>query len=267
MYHWRYVCISVVEKLSGIFFLTFNFELFFFEQASYPKSDGKRYLNSGGFIGFATELYKIVNLAQDLNDDDDDQLFYTKIYLEQKYRKHFGIRLDLNSYLFQNLNGEIGDVEIRFSPQQQGTNKNVAETFLYNKKTQTFPLIIHGNGASKIPLNSLGNYLARSWHPSIGCQSCNESRIQLDNIDHEDYPHVLMAINILKPTPFFPEFLDYLKSMDYPKNRITIFIQSNTDFHNEQIGEFSENSGKFHKNFQYSETKLANEWQLRNNYL
>ncbi|KAH9412854.1 Procollagen-lysine,2-oxoglutarate 5-dioxygenase 1 [Dermatophagoides pteronyssinus] len=170
--------------------------------ASYPKSDGKRYLNSGGFIGFATELYKIVNLAQDLNDDDDDQLFYTKIYLEQKYRKHFGIRLDLNSYLFQNLNGEIGDVEIRFN-----------------------------------------------------------------NIDHEDYPHVLMAIIILKPTPFFPEFLDYLKSMDYPKNRITIFIQSNTDFHNEQIGEFSENSGKFHKNFQYSETKLANEWQLRNNYL
>lgn len=178
--------------------------------------------------------------------------------------------MDRNSQLFQNLNGEISDVEIRFN---QGSNivdnpKN-ADAFLFNKITQTYPIIVHGNGASKIPLNSLGNYLAKSWHPAIGCISCdeNEQRINLDHIDHDDYPHVLMAITILKPTPFFPEFLEYLTSLDYYKHRITLFIQSTNDYHNEQIDELMENFRNYYHDIRYVENKQAKEWQLRNNYL
>ncbi|OTF81912.1 hypothetical protein BLA29_008331 [Euroglyphus maynei] len=233
----------------------------------YPKADGKRYLNSGGFIGFAPDIYAITNLANDINDDDDDQLFYTKIYLEQKYREKIGIQLDRNSLLFQNLNGEINDVEIRFS---SNPNDDL-DAFLYNKLTRTYPIIVHGNGASKIPLNSLGNYLAKSWHPSIGCQSCNDDkRINLSvSIDHNDYPHVLMAIIIVKPTPFFPEFLDYLTSLEYYKNRITIFIQSTTDYHNEQIEIFRKQFRNYYRDIRYSyeNNEQTKEWQLRNNYL
>uniref|UniRef100_A0A452S521 procollagen-lysine 5-dioxygenase n=1 Tax=Ursus americanus TaxID=9643 RepID=A0A452S521_URSAM len=42
---------------------------------------GKRYLNSGGFIGYAPNINQIVQ-QWNLQDNDDDQLFYTKIYID-----------------------------------------------------------------------------------------------------------------------------------------------------------------------------------------
>ena len=45
----------------------------------------KRFLNSGGFIGYATDLYEIIS-SSTLKDDDDDQLFYTKIFLNKPTR-------------------------------------------------------------------------------------------------------------------------------------------------------------------------------------
>ena len=38
-----------------------------------------------GFIGYATDLYNIVKQWK-LKDNDDDQLFYTKIYLDKEQR-------------------------------------------------------------------------------------------------------------------------------------------------------------------------------------
>ncbi|KPM08141.1 endothelin-converting enzyme 2-like protein 2 [Sarcoptes scabiei] len=149
--------------------------------SKYPKSNGKRYLNSGGFIGYANDLYELVN-ADRIRNDDDDQLYYTRLYLDPKYRDQLRIKLDTNSLLFQNLNGEIQDVELRFTQAQTIDRKN-ADAFLFNKAFQSDPIIVHGNGASKIPLNSLGNYLAKSWHPAIGCISCDESTFSLESID------------------------------------------------------------------------------------
>ncbi|MED6232446.1 Multifunctional procollagen lysine hydroxylase and glycosyltransferase LH3 [Ataeniobius toweri] len=62
----------------------------------YPEvHSGKRYLNSGGFMGFAPDLSTIIQQWK-FKDNDDDQLFYTRIYLDQNQRvswsKHF-IRL------------------------------------------------------------------------------------------------------------------------------------------------------------------------------
>jgi hypothetical protein len=42
---------------------------------------GKRYLNSGMFMGYAKEIYEIVSM-RDIDDNDDDQLYYTKIFLD-----------------------------------------------------------------------------------------------------------------------------------------------------------------------------------------
>uniref|UniRef100_A0A8C0WNS8 PLOD1-3-like GT domain-containing protein n=1 Tax=Castor canadensis TaxID=51338 RepID=A0A8C0WNS8_CASCN len=42
---------------------------------------GKRYLNSGGFMGYAPYINRMVQLWN-LQDNDDDQLFYTKIYID-----------------------------------------------------------------------------------------------------------------------------------------------------------------------------------------
>ncbi|XP_042183885.1 multifunctional procollagen lysine hydroxylase and glycosyltransferase LH3-like [Oncorhynchus tshawytscha] len=58
-----------------------------------PVHTGKRYLNSGGFIGYAPELSEIVQQWK-LKDNDDDQLFYTKIYLDKVQRTKYNMTLD-----------------------------------------------------------------------------------------------------------------------------------------------------------------------------
>lgn len=65
------------------------------------------------FIGYAPEIHKILNYGEIANDDDD-QRYYTKIYLDKEKRKELSIKLDHRSELFQNLNGALTDVELRF---------------------------------------------------------------------------------------------------------------------------------------------------------
>ncbi|KAL3068846.1 hypothetical protein niasHT_032971 [Heterodera trifolii] len=122
-----------------------------------PVVFGERYLNSGMFIGFAREIYALLAIAGDLNlqDGDDDQLFYTRVFLDPDRRTKLGVALDSMSYIFQNLNGMQEFVGI--SPQSAKNSDDfvMLENFLYN----TNPLILHGNGPSKSQLNVLENYL------------------------------------------------------------------------------------------------------------
>lgn len=74
----------------------------------YPAvSRGKRYLNSGGFIGYASDIYEILNKAS-IKDEDDDQLFFTTVYLQEELRIQHKIKLDHKSEIFQNLYGAAG---------------------------------------------------------------------------------------------------------------------------------------------------------------
>lgn len=201
-----------------------------------------------------------------MEDTDDDQLYYTKIYLNEDLRKKYNIKLDLESFLFQNLNGHIGDVEIRFT-QGQVIDETNADAFLFNKIYQTKPLIIHGNGLSKVALNSLGNYLAKSWHPATGCLSCHESQTNLDTLDPDHYPYVLISINVLKPTPFFEEFLEDIVNLNYPKNRLSILIQTLVDYHSEQVESWMNYYKEYYYSIQYISHVDSPEWKLRNEYL
>lgn len=57
-------------------------------------------------LGFLPEINEIVNYKP-VSDRDDDQLYYTKIYLEKSLRESLKISLDHNSAIFQNLNGAL----------------------------------------------------------------------------------------------------------------------------------------------------------------
>uniref|UniRef100_A0AAZ3SLN4 PLOD1-3-like GT domain-containing protein n=1 Tax=Oncorhynchus tshawytscha TaxID=74940 RepID=A0AAZ3SLN4_ONCTS len=114
-----------------------------------PVHTGKRYLNSGGFIGYAPELSEIVQQWK-LKDNDDDQLFYTKIYLDKVQRTKYNMTLDHRSRIFQNLNGAIEEVVLKFEK---------ARVRARNVAYDTLPVIIHGNGPTKLQLNYLGNYV------------------------------------------------------------------------------------------------------------
>ena len=63
-----------------------------------------RFLNSGGFIGYAKDVYELVT-AEDLKDTDDDQRYYTKLFLEERDKR--GIKLDTKTKIFANLNHAI----------------------------------------------------------------------------------------------------------------------------------------------------------------
>lgn len=72
---------------------TFSFifiQVFFFKY-DYPlvENNEKRFLNSGGFMGYASDIYEMISSQEKIEDDDDDQLFYTKIFLDETTRVKF----------------------------------------------------------------------------------------------------------------------------------------------------------------------------------
>lgn len=205
----------------------------------YPevKPHESRFLNSGGFIGYAKDLIEIVNYKE-INDMDDDQLYYTKIFLDQNLRKRWKIKLDTKSEIFQNLNGALGDVTLKSKGEH---------SYLYNLKTGTIPLVAHGNGPIKSEFNRLANYLVDGWTTSHGCLSCNLNTISLQGLQEDEYPIVQLSIFIDHPTPFLNESLLDIANLDYPKKRMDLFLQYQTDFHQKQVEYFIKTYGDLYK--------------------
>ncbi|XP_055696089.1 procollagen-lysine,2-oxoglutarate 5-dioxygenase isoform X1 [Lutzomyia longipalpis] len=192
----------------------------------YPKvSHGARFLNSGAFMGYASDLYDM--LSTPLDNTDDDQLYYTKIFLNEEFREKHKMKLDNRAEIFQNLFGAEKDVELHFDTES-------GEAFVGNVDTETVPTIIHGNGLSKQRLNSLGNYLAGAFMNGE-CKDCTEN---LKELNEKELPVVSMAVFIEKAMPFFREFLEHLENIDYPKNKIDIFLHNNVKYHEEEITKF-----------------------------
>lgn len=191
---------------------------------------GKRFLNSGLFMGYGPEMHKILKLKS-VEDKDDDQLYYTMIYLDEKLRKELNMDLDSMSKIFQNLNGVIEDVELQFK--EDGTPE------AYNAAYNTKPLIVHGNGPSKSHLNYLGNYLGNRWNSQLGCRTCG-----LEVKESEEVPLIALNLFISKPIPFIEEVLQKIAEFDYPKEKIALYIYNNQPFSIKNIQDFLQKHGK-----------------------
>lgn len=189
----------------------------------------KRFLNSGGIIGYATDLYDIV-ADSNLKDGDDDQLFYTKIFLNKPTRETHRIKLDTKSVIFQNLNGASHEISI--------FHKDDHDLNIYNNVTEQIPAVVHGNGGSKEVLNRLGNYIGRAYSNKDGCIICHEDKIKLDQENVNEWPDVTVGLFIEKPTPFLREFFVKFSQLNYPKSKMTVLIHNNVKYHAEQIEKF-----------------------------
>ncbi|XP_032202383.1 procollagen-lysine,2-oxoglutarate 5-dioxygenase 2 isoform X1 [Mustela erminea] len=187
---------------------------------------GKRYLNSGGFIGYAPYINKIVQ-QWNLQDNDDDQLFYTKIYIDPLKREAINITLDHKCKIFQALNGAVDEVVLRFE-----NGKARAKNVFY----ETLPVAINGNGPTKILLNYFGNYVPNAWTQDNGCTLCDLDTIDLSTVDV--HPNVTIGVFIEQPTPFLPRFLDILLTLDYPKDALKLFIHNKEVYHEKDIKVF-----------------------------
>lgn len=121
------------------------------------------------------------------------------------------------------------DVELRFKGE---------ESYLQNIVYNTVPLILHGNGFSKLVLNSLGNYLARAWTPDEGCLACWDQTIELNKTKPEMYPVILIAVFIERPTPFLEEFFRAIYRQFYPKSKLHLFVHNNVPYHEDVVDDF-----------------------------
>uniref|UniRef100_A0A9J8AR13 procollagen-lysine 5-dioxygenase n=1 Tax=Cyprinus carpio carpio TaxID=630221 RepID=A0A9J8AR13_CYPCA len=177
---------------------------------------GKRYLNSGGFIGYAPEVYAIVKQWK-YKDDDDDQLFYTRIYLDKEQRV----------CVFVELLTHNGEVVLKFEKSRVRA-RNVAY--------DTLPVVIHGNGPTKVNLNYLGNYVPTAWTYEHGCGICDDDLLDLSGLS--EMPLVHIAVFIEQPTPFLEEFLERLATLNYPHTRLRLFIHNNVVYHEQHVERF-----------------------------
>ncbi|XP_069364652.1 procollagen-lysine,2-oxoglutarate 5-dioxygenase [Maniola hyperantus] len=185
------------------------------------------YLNSGGIIGYLPELQKVLEFKE-IRDRDDDQLFYTEAYLNDKLRRSHRLALDHKAQIFQNLNGALSDVQLI-------TNSTDEPPYIKNLLTNERPLIVHGNGPAKITLNQFSNYLANAWSVKDGCLLCKEKRIELKE---DALPTVMLAVFIEQATPFMEEFLQQIIEIDYPKKKIHLYLRNNVEYHEADVDKF-----------------------------
>ncbi|XP_019731615.1 procollagen-lysine,2-oxoglutarate 5-dioxygenase 2 isoform X2 [Hippocampus comes] len=195
----------------------------------YPSvRSGKRYLNSGGIIGYAPYMNRMVS-QWNLQDNDDDQLFYTKIFVDPLQRDSLNMTLDHKCHIFQNLNGAIDEVLLKF-----GTNRVRVRNTAYD----SLPVVVHGNGNTKMYLNYLANYVPNAWNYEHGCSHCDDDVVDMSLL--KEYPKVLLGVFIEHPTPFLPEFFQRLMTLDYPKDKLHVFVHNNEVYHERHMQKFWE---------------------------
>ncbi|XP_072012542.1 procollagen-lysine,2-oxoglutarate 5-dioxygenase 1 [Engystomops pustulosus] len=227
-------------------------------EPKYPYvSEGKRFLGSGAFMGYASHLHKLV-AEWDGDDETSDQLFYTKIFLDPVKREKVNITLDHRCRIFQNIHGSEGDVVLKFE-----NGRVRARNMVYD----TLPVLINGKGPSKLLLNYLGNYVPRVWTFETGCVICDEGLRSLSGLKTDDsFPLVVVGIFIEQPTPFVSEFFKRLSNLQYPKKRIQLYIANHETHHQKHVEKFLQVHSLEYNNIKYvgPEEPLSNFAEARN---
>jgi len=162
----------------------------------YPNSETKtKYLNSGLFIGYAKDIKNI--LKTEINDMDDDQLYYTNIFLENEE-----IILDYDCKMFLCMNGIISDIVLEM--------KEMCIKYNNNR-----PCFVHANGGSdiKLFLNSMSNYCFSGWN-DIYTYKC------IENFTENELPSVLICV--YETIDVNNRFINGINNIDYPKDKINI---------------------------------------------
>lgn len=113
------------------------------------------------------------------------------------------------------------------------------ESRLMNKKYMKNPVVVHGNGPSKLVLNNFGNYLAGAFVDGE-CVSCQENVIPEE--DKKSFT-VLIALFVEIPTPFLEEFFDKILALNYPKNKLHLFVHNRIEYHAKLVDKFLEHAG------------------------
>lgn len=161
----------------------------------YPEVDTKyKYLNSGGFMGYFKDIKKLIETR--IDNLDDDQLYYTKKFLEPESN----IILDYKCEIFQTLYNVSSDIQI-----------NIDRSEVINKYTKSSPSIIHGNSNSKPFFNSLANYIPNRWSEIYGYMEV------IQNIEKKFRPNIAIVCNNI----------NNMLKLNYDRDKIYYFTNGN----------------------------------------
>uniref|UniRef100_A0A8C4UWL6 Procollagen-lysine,2-oxoglutarate 5-dioxygenase 1 n=1 Tax=Falco tinnunculus TaxID=100819 RepID=A0A8C4UWL6_FALTI len=195
-------------------------------EAKYPQvRDGKRFLGSGGFIGYAPNLKKLVEEWKG-HDDDSDQLFYTNVFLDPEKR--------VDQHVIGPSGCHVNDVLMKRALTLGVDAKNLPCPVMHNM----------ANCLLQLQLNYLGNYIPQIWTFETGCTVCDEGLRSLTGFKDEALPMILIGIFIEQPTPFLSQFFLRLRNLHYPKQRIQLFIHNHEQHHLKQVDSFVKKHGK-----------------------
>ena len=75
----------------------------------------------------------------------------------------------------------------------------------------------------QIYLNNLANYIPSAWNNATGCTVCESRALPSDR---SQWPMVVMALFIERPTPFLSEVLGSVTALDYPKQRMRLWVHN-----------------------------------------
>ena len=81
--------------------------------------------------------------------------------------------------------------------------------------------------------------------------------------DRFQLPAVTVGMFIEEPTPFFDEFLDNFLKLDYPKNKISLFIHRGVDYHNDRLNVFVESEAADYAKVDVTSIDDFLEWKAR----
>uniref|UniRef100_A0A7N6BWI4 Procollagen-lysine,2-oxoglutarate 5-dioxygenase 1 n=1 Tax=Anabas testudineus TaxID=64144 RepID=A0A7N6BWI4_ANATE len=190
--------------------------------------EGNRFLGSGGFIGYVPNIREMVSDWTG-EDDESDQLFFTKIYIDPAKRVSADTR---RCSLHESVVLKFEDGRVR------------ARNVLYD----TLSVVIHGNGPTKLQINYLGNYIPNTWTFETGCTVCHED---LRSLTESEYPLVVIGIFIQQPTPFVTVFFERLLKLQYPKNRLKLFIYNKEAHHERQVSSFLQDHGNLYQDVKF----------------
>ena len=188
-----------------------------------------KFLNSGGFIGWAKNIHSILSQVE---DSSDDQLFYT-----QKFLKSNDMLLDNYCEIFQTLNGVGKDLEINFKSSR-----------IRNRIFDTEPIFLHGNGPMqvKLYLNMLENYTGSGWNnyyhsyidrkrtefdKTVFVAHFSNDDISKTKFNTIDYPKHLITVQSYRYSSeiLFPEI--YKKSiLDFYKSRCDYYFHISDNY-------------------------------------
>lgn len=217
-------------------------------------NETKRYPNFAGFIGYAKDLASTLLKSTSAISVSD---LLTQAYGDEIERERLGLGLDVESKIFHTVNSNSAKVDLKLTLSKDGV---YLFPTLTTKPPSSRPVhVLQTNlcksGNSYTYLNGLASYLT----PTLP-----EDKLSLPEDDDDELPTIGMSIFIERPTPFMEEFFINIEDLDYPKDKIHLFIHNQFKYNTKHVEKFLEKNGRLYLSMKYIKPKeRLKEWAAR----